>query len=122
MAPFHNPPPVAGQVSINRRDSLCDVLQYVSAQSLDFLDLVQKISFLDRKFPCTQNPIVDGHQLEVHTFGLFLRTCAGGALLDGSADRLRRPEKICIEIVKTRVLEMPHQLHAKPSFQTTLVQ
>ena len=31
---------------VNRRDCLCGVLQYASAQSLDFLELAKKTSFL----------------------------------------------------------------------------
>ena len=34
---------------VNLRDRLCDVARYVSAQSLDFLDLDEISSFLDRK-------------------------------------------------------------------------
>jgi len=48
-------------LGVNRRDSLCDVLKYVSAQSLDFLDLAQKFSFLDWKFTSVHNLFVDGH-------------------------------------------------------------
>jgi len=48
-------------LGVNLRDSLCDVLKYVSAQSLDFLDLAQKFSFLNWKLSGAQNPFVDGH-------------------------------------------------------------
>jgi len=48
MAIFHN-------LGVNLRGSLCDVLQYVSAQPLDFLDLVKTISFLKWKLTCVQN-------------------------------------------------------------------
>ena len=34
---------------VNLRDRLCDVARYVSAQSLDFLDLDEISSFLDWK-------------------------------------------------------------------------
>jgi len=54
MVFFHN-------LVVNRQDSLCDVLQYVSAQSFDFLDLVQKSSFLDLKLPSVRTLLVDGH-------------------------------------------------------------
>jgi len=54
MALFHN-------LCVNLRDSLCDVLKYVSAQSLDFLDLVKNASFLDWKRTSGQNLFVDGH-------------------------------------------------------------
>jgi len=33
-------------LGVNRRVCLCDVASYVSAQTLDFLDLGQKSSFL----------------------------------------------------------------------------
>jgi len=49
-------------LGVNRRDSLCDVLKHVSAQSLDFLDLAQKFSFLDWKLTSVHNLFVDGHQ------------------------------------------------------------
>jgi hypothetical protein len=32
---------------VNLQDFLCDVLQYASAQSLDFLDLAQNCSFMN---------------------------------------------------------------------------
>ncbi len=40
MALFHN-------IGVNLRDSLCGVLQYASAQSIDFLDLVKNFRFLN---------------------------------------------------------------------------
>ena len=36
-------------LGVNRRVCLCDVASYVSAQTLDFLDLGQKPAFLDWK-------------------------------------------------------------------------
>jgi hypothetical protein len=42
MALFRN-------LGVNLRDRLCDVLRYASAQSLDFLDLAKKCSFLNWK-------------------------------------------------------------------------
>jgi hypothetical protein len=36
-------------LGVNRRVCLCDVASYVSAQTLDFLDLGQKSAFLDWK-------------------------------------------------------------------------
>jgi hypothetical protein len=36
-------------LSVNRRACLCGVVNYASAQTLDFLDLGQKSSFLDWK-------------------------------------------------------------------------
>ncbi len=42
MALFRN-------LGVNLRDCLCDVPMYVSAQSLEFLDLAKKYSFLNWK-------------------------------------------------------------------------
>jgi len=42
MAIFRN-------LGVNLRDRLCDVPTYVSAQSLDFLDLAKNYSFLNWK-------------------------------------------------------------------------
>ncbi len=42
MALFRN-------LGVNLQDCLCDVPMYVSAQSLDFLDLAKKYSFLNWK-------------------------------------------------------------------------
>ncbi len=36
-------------LGVNRRICLCDVASYVSAQTLDFLDLGQKSAFMDWK-------------------------------------------------------------------------
>jgi hypothetical protein len=36
-------------LGVNRRDRLCGIPEYASAQSLDFLDLGQKSSFLNWK-------------------------------------------------------------------------
>jgi hypothetical protein len=36
-------------LGVNRRACLCDVVNYASAQALDFLDLGQKSAFLDWK-------------------------------------------------------------------------
>jgi len=54
MALFHN-------LSVNRRDSLCDVLQYVSAEPLDFLDLVKNCSFLNWTLVSPLISLMDGH-------------------------------------------------------------
>ncbi len=54
MALFHN-------LSFNRRDSLCDVLQYVSAKSFDFLDLVKNCSFLNWTLDSPHISLMDGH-------------------------------------------------------------
>jgi hypothetical protein len=52
-------------LGVNRRDCLCDVASYVSAQTLDFLDLGQKSAFLDWKHCLVPKPILtdflDGH-------------------------------------------------------------
>jgi len=68
-------------LGVNRRDSLCDVLKYVSAQSLDFLDLAQKFSFLDWKLTSVHHLFVDGHQQNNNLMGLelkpFPKACQG---------------------------------------------
>jgi hypothetical protein len=38
---------------VNRRHCLCGVHEYASAQSLDFLELAENCSFLDRKLIST---------------------------------------------------------------------
>jgi hypothetical protein len=48
---------------VNRRPCLCDVLQYVSAQALDFLDLEQNPSFPIWKLHCVHPVFPDGHYL-----------------------------------------------------------
>jgi hypothetical protein len=48
---------------VTRRDSLCGVLSYASAQSLDFLELAQKFSFLDWKLAGVPNSFLDGHKV-----------------------------------------------------------
>ena len=53
MAIFRN-------LGVNLRDRLCDVPTYVSAQSLDFLDLAKNYSFLNWKLvlvPIIRRPI-----------------------------------------------------------------
>jgi hypothetical protein len=54
MAIFHN-------LSVNLRDSLCDVQSYVSAQSLDFLDLVKNLLFLNWTLSRALFVFLDGH-------------------------------------------------------------
>ena len=47
-------------LGVNRRDHLCGIPEYASAQSLDFLDLGQKSSFLNwklRKMPIFKKTI-----------------------------------------------------------------
>jgi hypothetical protein len=49
LASFHPQMVFLPNLGVNRRVCLCDVASYVSAQTLDFLDLGQKSSFLDWK-------------------------------------------------------------------------
>jgi hypothetical protein len=48
---------------VNRRNRLCGVHEYASAQFLDFLELAENCSFLDRKLTSAPNETVDGHNL-----------------------------------------------------------
>jgi hypothetical protein len=48
---------------VNRRNRLCGVQEYASAQFLDFLELAENCSFLDRKLISALNETVDGHDL-----------------------------------------------------------
>ncbi|MFO7783061.1 MAG: hypothetical protein R6V25_00360 [Desulfatiglandales bacterium] len=50
-------------LGVNLRGCLCGVLQYASAQPLDFLDLDKKSSFLNWKLASAQKAFLDGHQL-----------------------------------------------------------
>jgi hypothetical protein len=43
------------------RNSLCGVREYASAQSLDFLELAEKFTFLDRKIISAIYETADGH-------------------------------------------------------------
>ena len=63
MALFRNSPPASGQVGVNRRNRLCGLQKYASAQFLDFLELAEKSSFLIRKLISVLNETVDGHYL-----------------------------------------------------------
>jgi hypothetical protein len=54
MAIFHN-------IIVNLRDYLCGVLTYVSAKSLDFLDLAKNISSMDWKPASARILFVDWH-------------------------------------------------------------
>jgi len=56
MALFHN-------FGVNRRNRLCDVHECASAQFLDFLELAENCSFLDRKLSAL-NETVNGHYLK----------------------------------------------------------
>jgi hypothetical protein len=46
---------------VNRRNRLCGVQEYASAQFLDFLELAENCTFLDRKLTSALNKTVDGH-------------------------------------------------------------
>ena len=54
MALFHN-------IGVKLRVSLCDVLSYVSAQTLVFLDLAKNCSFLNWKPTVPKVLLMDGH-------------------------------------------------------------
>jgi len=54
MALFHN-------FGVNRRNRLCGIQEYASAQFLNFLELVKNYIFLDRKLISALNETVDGH-------------------------------------------------------------
>jgi hypothetical protein len=56
MALFRN-------LRVKLRDSLCDVLQYVSAQSLVFLDLTKNCTFMNWKLIVSGVRLMDGHSL-----------------------------------------------------------
>ena len=56
MALFRN-------IGVHLRVRLCDVLSYVSAQTLDFLDLAENFTFLIRKLRRAQVSFMDGHYL-----------------------------------------------------------
>ncbi len=49
LASFHPEMALFRNLGVNLRDRLCDVPTYVSAQSLDFLDLAKNCSFLNWK-------------------------------------------------------------------------
>ena len=49
---------------VNLRNRLCGVHEYASAQFLDFLELAENCSFLDRKLISALNETVDGHYLK----------------------------------------------------------
>jgi len=46
---------------VNRRNRLCGVHEYASAQFFDFLELAENCSFLDRKLTSALKEAVDGH-------------------------------------------------------------
>jgi len=61
---FHPEMALFRNLCVNLRDCLCDVLQYASAQPLDFLDLAKNCSFLNRKLRCVHPEFPDGHYLK----------------------------------------------------------
>jgi hypothetical protein len=62
MALFRNPPPASGRVGVKLRGYLCDVLKYVSAQPLVFLDLAKKYPFMKWKLTMPIVQLMDGRQ------------------------------------------------------------
>jgi len=46
---------------VNRRNRLCGVQQYTSAQFLDFLELAENCAFLNQKLINALRVAVDGH-------------------------------------------------------------
>jgi hypothetical protein len=56
MALFRN-------LGVKLRVLLCDVLTYVSAQSLVFLDLAENFSFMNWKPTVPTSTLMDGHQI-----------------------------------------------------------
>ncbi|MFO7784400.1 MAG: hypothetical protein R6V25_07180 [Desulfatiglandales bacterium] len=53
-------------LGVNLRGCLCGVLQYASAQPLDFLDLDKKSSFLNWKLAIAKKTFLDGHYTSAH--------------------------------------------------------
>jgi hypothetical protein len=58
---FHPEMAFFRNLGVNLRDSLCGVLSYTSAESLDFLDLTKKFSFLIWKPLVCICSFMDGH-------------------------------------------------------------
>ena len=59
MAHFRN-------FGVNRRNHLCGVHEYASAQFLDFLELAENCTFLHRKRISAHCESADGHYLMAH--------------------------------------------------------
>ena len=53
MALFYN-------FGVNRRNRLCGIQEYASAQFLDFLELAENYTFLDRKLISVINETTEG--------------------------------------------------------------
>ncbi len=77
MALFRNPPVESGQVGVKLRVSLCDVLSYVSAKTLVFLDLAENCSFLNWKPAVPTIELMDGHYLTFATGSEYRGGCPG---------------------------------------------
>jgi hypothetical protein len=55
---------------VNRRNRLCGIQEYASAQFFDFLELAKNCTFLDRKLISVLYETADGHLLEKGPFSL----------------------------------------------------
>ncbi|MGM0665622.1 MAG: hypothetical protein ACQET7_15780 [Thermodesulfobacteriota bacterium] len=65
-------------LGVNLRGCLCGVLQYASAQPLDFLDLDKKSSFLNWKLASARKAFPDGHHLvSIQKWLIFLKSMLG---------------------------------------------
>ena len=67
--PFSAIPASTRRRRIKLRVSLCDVLTYVSAQPLVFLDLAKNCSFMNWKPVVTIVSLMDGHELTAENSG-----------------------------------------------------
>jgi hypothetical protein len=56
---------------VNRRNRLCGIQEYASAQFLDFLELAKNCTFLDRKRISALYKTADGHLLTPGTVKLW---------------------------------------------------
>jgi hypothetical protein len=61
LVSFHPEMVLLPNICVKLRSYLCDVLQYVSAQALVFLDLEQKSSFPIWKLRCAHPAFPDAH-------------------------------------------------------------
>ncbi|MFO7783610.1 MAG: hypothetical protein R6V25_03195 [Desulfatiglandales bacterium] len=89
-------------LGVNLRGCLCGVLQYASAQPLDFLDLDKKSSFLNWKLANARKAFLDGHYITCRTPETFAaaslrfrpeRRPEWGWMTGGGPIRWRRPLK-----------------------------
>jgi hypothetical protein len=58
---FHPEMALFRNFGVNRRNRLCGVQEYASAQFLDFLELAENCTFLDWKLVSVINETLDGH-------------------------------------------------------------